>query len=373
MSKNTAPIHKWISARLSNQMEHSLQRWSRTNGVCYIAVMPDAHLAKNVCIGTVIATKNIVYPVAVGGDIGCGILAVGFNDSADRFRDEQVASRLLDELYKAVPQNRHPSRTSCPMLTSDLQNDRLSDSRLEKVKDRDGRVQLGTLGRGNHFLELQYDLDDRLWLMIHSGSRGIGQAIAKHHGADTRRGLHGDSDQAQSYLQDVRWARKYATENRLAMMHTVADIMFRNWGITADYETIVHTDHNHVQVEKHDNQNLFVHRKGAQRLAIGELGLVPGSMGTYSMIVAGKGSKLAMMSCAHGAGRKMSRQEARRKVNTTRFEDSMSHVWFDKRMSAQLVDEAPEAYKDLKAVMRDQRDLVKPVRKLRPLLSFKGH
>ena len=372
MKKKPCSIRKWVSGTFDVDVQQSVQQWSRRTGVSRIAVMPDVHLAKNVCIGTVIATDKVLYPAAVGGDIGCGILAVAMDCDAEAFRAKANAARLLGQLNERVPTNRLAPHRITKRLPSELEDQELSDPRLQKLKLREGCVQLGTLGRGNHFVEFQYDEDDRLWLMIHSGSRGIGQAIAKHHGCEKRKGIAADSDAGQAYFSDMQWARAYARCNRLAMMQSVTEILSSYWNVNPDLDTVVHTDHNHVQVENHSGKPLLVHRKGAQQLPRDELGLVPGSMGSGSFIVSGKGCEAALDSCAHGAGRKMSRQQAKRSVSLSGFEESMQNVWFNHQKTKQLLDEAPQAYKDLDQVMRDQRELVRPVRRLFPLINFKG-
>jgi len=371
------PIKKWVSHRLDPEVSRSIDRASAAPDVQHLAVMPDVHLATDVCIGMVIATQSIVYPAAIGGDIGCGILAIEFDAAGDRFAGQREASELLAGLYRAVPRNRHPVASAPVQLPVELMEWQLSDPRLEKMKLRDARVQLGTLGRGNHFLELQTNESGKLCLMIHSGSRSMGQSITAHHlgSAGTTgqwTGLDSTQAEGERYINDLSWARKYAEHNRLAMLNATLRMLNERWGIDADFESLIHTDHNHVQRETHFGHSWWVHRKGAQRLAEGELGLVPGSMATSSFVVAGRGCQDSLYSCAHGAGRKLSRTEARRKVSTKRLVSQMRHVWFDHRKSGLLRDEAPEAYKDVREVMRSQKELVRIVSERKPILSFKG-
>jgi tRNA-splicing ligase RtcB len=264
-------------------------------------------------------------------------------------------------------------------IPEELRDWKLSDDGLEKLKGRDGKVQLGTLGRGNHFLEFQSDEEGRLWLMIHSGSRAMGQAIAAHHLAGSVSGYSGklsgldcNDPAGQAYLNDMSWARKYGEQNRLAMMNATLEMLSSIWGIEANFQSLIHTDHNHVAREEHFGDHRLVHRKGAQRLEAGQLGIVPGSMGTCSFLVRGRGCAKALNSCSHGAGRKLSRTLARHKISKSRFVGQMKQVWFDHRKSNQLRDEAPEAYKDVREVMRCQRELVRAVAEHVPLLSFKG-
>jgi tRNA-splicing ligase RtcB len=371
------PIKKWVSHRLSPEVDRSINRLANSDDVKYVAVMPDVHLATDVCIGTVVATESIVYPMAIGGDIGCGILSIELDALASRFNDKNEAGKLLDGLYRFVPRNRHPSASAPIQLPAELVDWELTDSKLEKMKVRDARVQLGTLGRGNHFLEFQSNEDGKLCLMIHSGSRSMGQAITAHHLASCEAagkqmiGLDTAKSSGEDYLNDMDWARRYAEHNRLSMLNATLRLL-QKWSIQPDWNSLVHTDHNHVQREIHFGESWLVHRKGAQRLESGELGLVPGSMATSSFVVAGRGCANALSSCSHGAGRKLSRTEAKRKVSSERLVSQMQHVWFDHRKSKLLRDEAPEAYKDVREVMRSQKALVKIVSKRQPILSFKG-
>ena len=372
-----ASIKKWVSHRLTPEVDRSLNRLANLPDVQYVAVMPDVHLATDVCIGAVVATKSLVYPNAVGGDIGCGIVAMKLNTQSDRFVRQTEAANLLDGLYHFVPKNRHSTSSIPSKLPSELMEWQLSDPSLEKLKGRDARVQMGTLGRGNHFLEFQSDEDGNLCLMIHIGSRSIGQAITARHlevneSTSKLLGLDSATAAGEHYLNDMGWARKYAEHNRLEMLRSTLRLLSERWSIEPDWDSLIHTDHNHVQSEMHFGESWLVHRKGAQRLTSGEFGLVPGSMATRSFVVAGRGCAEALNSCSHGAGRRLSRTEARRKVSTKRLVSQMGHVWFDHRKSSLLRDEAPEAYKDVRKVMRSQKELVRIVSDRQPILSFKG-
>ena len=380
MNDFKAPIRKWVSGRLTPEINLAIERLARTRDVHHVAVMPDVHFAGDVCVGTVLATQTILYPAAVGADIGCGILSIGLDETARRFAQSRDAARLLSTLYESVPQNRHRQPISTEAFDSAWAVEPLSHPRLDKQMSRDGRIQLGTLGRGNHFLEFQADQDDRLWLMIHSGSRAMGQAITNHHLANARRngatgrliGLDIHDEAGIAYLHDMNWARRYADANRRAMMNATIEALGRRFGIQADRDSIVHTDHNHVRQEVHFGEHYWVHRKGAQQLDEHAFGLVPGSMGTASYIVAGRGESTSLTSCSHGAGRQLSRGEARRKISVKALQDAMGGVWFDHRHPHSLREEAPAAYKNIRQVMRDQQDLVRIVAEHRPVLSFKG-
>lgn len=238
---------------------------------------------------------------------------------------------------------------------------------------------MGTLGGGNHFVELQSDDDDgRLWLMIHSGSRAMGQAIREHHVSRAAaaggglRALDADTDAGRDYLNDVAWARRYADANRRAMAEAVARCVEAECRAPLLPETLVTCDHNHVAREEHFGHSLLVHRKGAMPAAAGAPGVLPGSMGTLSFHVQGRGCVESLRSSAHGAGRAHSREQARRRVTARDLCRQMGGVWFDYRIAESLRDEAPAAYKDVRAVLRAQHELVRVVRTLRPLLSYKN-
>ena len=373
---STTTYKQWVSHRIDDDVKRSLTNLQRLPDVQHVAVMPDVHLAGPVCIGTVLATEHTVYPDAVGGDIGCGILAIQFDGKAETIRDAPDAAWLLARLIEGVPINRHRTETM-HCLSERLMDYRLSDARLEKLKARDGKVQLGTLGRGNHFIEFLADELDSLWLMIHSGSRAMGQAIKACHLGSTdagRRivGLDVREPEGQAYVHDMKWARQYASANRLAMLSVVVELLNKAWSMKPIMDSLVHTDHNHVQCETHFGKSLWVHRKGAQRVEKNGRGIVPGSMATASFVVTGQGNEDALLSCSHGAGRKLSRVEARRRISRSEFAQQTENIWLDRRKSGSLLDEAPGAYKDIHAVMKTQRKLVIVKKRLTPIINFKG-
>jgi tRNA-splicing ligase RtcB len=214
--------------------------------------------------------------------------------------------------------------------------------------------------------------------MIHSGSRAMGQAIAARHliggiqGRMRLLALDATRGPGQSYLSDAEWARRYAAENRLAMLTAVEGLLGRLFGTTADWNSLIHTDHNHVVRYVDAGRSWWVHRKGAQSAGTDEEGVVPGSMGAPSFHTLGRGCAEALASCSHGAGRRLSRSEARRAVSGKAFARQVGRLWYDHRRVARLLDEAPAVYKDVREVIRAQRELIKVVRQLRPLLSYKG-
>ncbi len=373
-------VAMWVAEPLPAEVRQSLERLASADDVQRVAVMPDVHLAGEVCVGVVVATQHLLYPAAVGNDIGCGMAAIRFDASAGLLADERAATRVLSGLYRHVPSLKHGNATAPNRLPDELAGARLSDARLEKLKPRDGRLQFGTLGRGNHFLELQADCEDQLWLMVHSGSRGIGQAIANFHSAIAQQAsgsralaaLDANSAAGQAYLQDATWAARYAALNRLAMVQAVAELFAAEFRVATVAESLVHADHNHVRREEHGDGLLWVHRKGAQSATADEPGIIPGSMGSASFHVSGRGHAAALCSSSHGAGRALGRAEASRSVGRQRLLREMRGVWFDQRQADRLRDEAPSAYKDIRAVMRAQRELTRIERERRPLLSYKG-
>lgn len=372
-----APIDLWLCEPLPKEAALSLERLRAAPDVQRIAVMPDVHVAGPFCVGTVLATAERIYPPAVGGDIGCGMTALRFDADASVLEDERVARAILAEFSTAIPANKHHSASVPDGLPDGLEQEPLSDPALESVRRREGRYQLGTLGRGNHFVELQADDEERLWLMVHSGSRGIGQAISDLHGRDARPtaaklwSLPADGPGA-AYLHDAAWAERYAAANRLAMARAVGAVLGKTLGIEADWSTLVDSSHNHVRREAHDGIELWVHRKGALPAEEGVAGVIPGSMGTRSFHVVGRGCAAALCSSSHGAGRSRTRTEARQTIGGRQVERELRNVWFDPRMTEALREEAPSAYKEIGKVMKAQRELTRIVRELRPLLAYKG-
>lgn len=371
-------VRQWLTEPLPTLVEKALERLARTDDVCHIAVMPDVHLADEVCIGTVVATTRLIYPDAVGGDIGCGMAAVRFEGEASLLSDERAAAKVLDGLGRAVPTTRHGTRFAVTQLPENLRGVPLSNQRLERLKQRDARIELGTLGRGNHFLEFQTDEEGALWLMVHSGSRLMGQAIRDHHLRNAARAqtglwyLESNAQTGQAYLRDVAWALQYAEANRLAMIQSTARLIEDLFGVIADQSSVFTCHHNHVRQEVHMGAQYWVHRKGAIWAGVGVRGIIPGSMGTASYHVEGRGCEASLQSSSHGAGRVMSRRDAHRSIRMNQLRREMKGVWFDQRHLSQFCDEAPSAYKDIARVMRAQRDLTKIIRIVRPVLSYKA-
>ncbi|HZL34279.1 MAG TPA: RtcB family protein [Tepidisphaeraceae bacterium] len=376
-SLQNAVVHKWLISPPPADVAAAIVRLSRTDDACHIAIMPDVHLARDVCVGIALATRRLIYPQAVGGDIGCGMLALAFDAGRDLLADERHAGRLLGALPRAVPAIRHAHRAGY-RLPQELEAMPLGNAKLQAIRQRDGVVQFATLGRGNHFLEFQADEDDRLWLLIHSGSRAMGQAIREAHLANATRScvglyyLDSHDPRGQAYLNDMEFARAYARQSRRAMANATAALVNDLFGVKSIPESTFDCDHNHVRRETHGGEERWVHRKGASSAAPGEAGIIPGSMGTQTYHVTGRGCPEALCSSSHGAGRAMSREQARRALRPRDLARQLKDVWFDHRLTDALRDEAPSAYKDVRAVMRAQRELTRITRRLRPVLCYKS-
>ncbi len=371
------PMHMWLAGPLPHGVKDALDRLRRTPRVVRMAVMPDVHLASEVCIGTVVATSGMLLPHAVGGDIGCGMAAIAFNRCAGQLKQRRAAEDLLEILHTRVPVMRQ-SRDRVRDRPDSLKDIPLSSPALSRLSEREGRWQLGTIGRGNHFLEFQEDDEAGLWLMVHCGSRAMGQAIAEHHLAralSTPTGVRyfdADSAEGQAYLNDVEWARAYAEWNRRCIVESVEELMQERFNIEVMPDTMITCDHNHVRLEVHYGQAVWVHRKGAIDASVGKAGIIPGSMGSYSYHVTGRGEPQSLCSSSHGAGRAMDRARARHAVNVHELHRQLKGIWFDPRLAGKLCDEAPSAYKNIQEVMVAQRDLTRIVRRLKPVLCHKG-
>jgi len=375
-SQDDAPLTEWCAEPPPADVRRALKRLARAGDVRRVAVMPDVHLSKDVCIGVAAATTTRIYPAAVGDDIGCGMAALGFSCAGDAL-DEAAARALLHGLRERVPTLRHPPGAT-PRLPAELEERPLTETALESEKRRTAPIQLGTLGRGNHFVEFQEDEAGRLWLMVHSGSRSLGQAVRRRHERHAHAGKGGlrwfdaTEDAGRAYLADLDWALDYAEANRRRILDQVVALVAEHLGARPDEDTLVTCTHNHVRRETIDGEELWVHRKGAISARSGEPGIIPGSMGSASFHVEGRGLAAALHSSSHGAGRVMSRTEARQRISLRELERDMRDVWYDTRLAHRLRDEAPAAYKEIGAVMRAQRSLTRIVRRLRPLLSYKG-
>lgn len=379
-TQGTASVHAFLADGLPAGVEQHLARLRQTSGITHIAVMPDVHLAAEFCVGTVIASPSLLFPHAVGGDIGCGMLALQFDADAEALADAQRAGRVLAALQTLCLPRRHHRKTA-HALPAEFAAREFSHPRLTAAaRSEDTRGQLGTLGAGNHFLELQADGQGDLWLMLHTGSRHLGQLVHHHHLAHAHKtptglmAIHADSPAGAAYLADVQAARAYAQANRRALAIAAARALEQTLHITPRLGTLLDIDHNHLQVETHFGQSLFIHRKGATPAHEGQEGLVPGSMASASYHTRGRGKAEALCSSSHGAGRALSRTQARQKVTASALRSQLqaARLWYDARLVRSLIEEAPAAYKNIHDVMHAQGELTAITRMLRPLLLHKS-
>jgi len=342
----------------------------------HVAAMPDVHVSQGVAVGTVFATERTVVPGALGGDLGCGVSARRFAFPAASLGWADL-ERLLATLARRVPVGDAVHRGAGLPLPPELQAASLSTHRLQREWERLAPRHLATLGGGNHFLELDRDAGGDLWLLIHSGSRGIGGAIASHHlrvaeakGEGSLPGLRTDTPEGAACLADIEWACRFARANREALAARAVEVLAEALGCEPEPGVDVH--HNHVAEETHLGRVLLVHRKGAVGLAPGQTGIIPGSMGTASYLVEGRGEPRAFGSCSHGAGRVLTRGEARARIRPAALEHALRRVVFDRGRVHALVEEAPAAYRDIAEVLEDEADLVTPVLRLTPIAVLKG-
>ena len=390
------PVHIFtddIDAQALRQLEHLA---SLPIVHPFVAAMPDVHAGIGATVGSVIPTRGAIIPAAVGVDIGCGMNAVRTTLTASDLPDN--LARLRSSIEAAVPvgfeqhdwskvQGSRQARATRPL------NDRLlriverhpGIAKMLRQFERSWICQAGTLGGGNHFIEICLDEEQRVWVMLHSGSRGIGNAIGRYFIAAAQKDMRRhkiqlpDADLAyvsegstvfDDYVEAVAWAQDYALLNRSEMMRLVLEALAKCAPpFRLDGEAI-NCHHNYIAQETHSNEDLYVTRKGAISARLGEWGIIPGSMGARSFIVRGKGNPQSLCSCSHGAGRSMSRSEAKRRFD--RFDLIAQTTGIECRKDGGVIDEIPAAYKDIDAVMAHQSDLVEVVHTLRQVVCIKG-
>ncbi|MFK7985056.1 MAG: RtcB family protein [Sandaracinaceae bacterium] len=365
----------------------------------HVAVMPDVHLGMGATVGSVIPTVGAIVPAAVGVDIGCGMMAVRTSLDASQLPDG--LDGLRSDIERAVPHGRSSNGgrndrgawRNLPKPVEKSWADTLADG-FERIADKHPRLRkgnlhnhLGTLGTGNHFIELCLDEVDRVWVMLHSGSRGVGNRIGQYFIAMAKRELeragirppdrdlaylHEGSESFDDYVEAVSWAQSFAAENRRLMMKRVVDALRKSDALPSFDAKLeaVECHHNYVAFEHHFGEDVIVTRKGAVRAGKGELGIIPGSMGAKSFIVRGKGEPESFCSCSHGAGRKMSRTAAKKRFTVEDHVKATEGVSCRKDRS--VLDETPGAYKDIDAVMAAQSALVDVVHTLRQVVCVKG-
>lgn len=358
----------------------------------HIAVMPDVHMGKGATVGSVIPTRQAIIPAAVGVDIGCGMNALRLSIKAHDLPDNLRPLRLFIEEAIPVGFNMHKQdrarQSTIIGLSGGLAHILDKHPKINAMQRKPYETwvrQLGTLGGGNHFIELCLDENQDIWIMLHSGSRGIGNVIGNYFIALAQKdmGQHlanlPDKDLAyfsegakhyDDYLNAVEWAQDYAMANRREMMVLLIEALRKKlpkFGVTKE---AINCHHNYVAREDHFGASLLITRKGAIRAGEGELGIIPGSMGTKSYIVRGKGNPQSFCSCSHGAGRRMSRTAAKRQFTVAAVEAQTQGV--ECRKDKGIIDEIPGAYKDIDTVMENQSDLVEVVHTLKQVLCVKG-
>ena len=355
----------------------------------HVAVMPDVHYGKGATVGSVIPTKGAIIPAAVGVDIGCGMIAAHTNLTANDLPDNLLPLRLAIEEAVPVGDASHketPAAIEARWRSNLFQRYWPIEQKHSKIVGKTPPAcQLGTLGGGNHFIEVCIAGDGTVWIMLHSGSRGIGNRIGQYFIAQARREMERlfvrlpDRDLAylaegselfDDYVEAVGWAQDYAAENRKVMMGAVVKALKKQLKRLEADEFIVNCHHNYVEREHHFGHNVWVTRKGAVRARDGEFGIIPGSMGTRSYIVRGKGNLDSFHSCSHGAGRAMSRGEAKRRFTLKDHRAATQGV--ECRKDKGVIDETPGAYKPIEAVIAAQSDLVEVVHELKQVLCVKG-
>ncbi|MGI5137932.1 MULTISPECIES: RtcB family protein [unclassified Streptomyces] len=386
------PIRLWTDpATVEGAAMQQLQNVATLPWIKGLAVMPDVHYGKGATVGSVIAMRDAVCPAAVGVDIGCGMSAVKTSLTANDLPGD--LSRLRSKIEQAIPVGRgmhdepvDPGRFH-GMATSGWDDfwGRFGGV-AEAVKFREERAtkQMGTLGSGNHFVEVCTDTTGAVWLMLHSGSRNIGKELAEHHIGVAQKLPHNqdlvdrdlavfvaDTPQMAAYRNDLYWAQEYAKYNRSLMMALLKDVVrkeFKKAKPTFEQEISCH--HNYVAEERYEGMDLLVTRKGAIRAGSGDFGIIPGSMGTGSYIVKGLGNEKSFNSASHGAGRRMSRNAAKRRFTAQDLEEQTRGV--ECRKDSGVVDEIPGAYKPIEQVIEQQSDLVQVVAKLKQVVCVKG-
>lgn len=395
--KTRVPILSWCNDLEEGALKQAIDLANHPVVVGHIALMSDCHTGFGMPIGGVIACKDAVIPNAVGVDIGCGMGVIQTNLKSNEVTKPQLRL-ILDKIKELIPMGKGYSHKE-PYEDWDyffsLYETTIKGQHQEKTRETASR-NLGTLGGGNHFIEIQVDNNGFIWLMLHSGSRNLGYQIAKYHhniSKTLNKKWHSnipcedlaflpiDSNEGKSYLTDMCFAMEYARLNRDIMMSNVR-LSVKEVFPDVKFDKPINIHHNYASLEHHFGQNLWVHRKGATSAKIGQKGIIPGAMGSYSYIVEGLDNAASLKSCSHGAGRVMSRTQASATLSRAKCDEAMHGiVWdgFKKRKSRKKqedskydLSEAPHAYKDIRSVMEAQQDLVKILVELKTLAVLKG-
>lgn len=388
ISTEKLPIKMWLNDIEGGALEQAKNLANLPFAFKHIAIMPDSHQGYGMPIGGVLATKGVIIPNAVGVDIGCGMCAVKTSLTE---LDTETLKTIMGEIRKVIPLgfNKHKEMQNELLMPIDV-NEFFGEGKLPICYQEfeNARRSLGTLGGGNHFIEIQKGSDGHIWIMIHSGSRNLGKQVADHYNklaiglnkkwhssVDTKQELAFlpiESEEGQSYINEMNYRIDFALANRKLMMDRITDIFLTQFG-KLEIEPMINIAHNYARMENHFGENVMVHRKGATLATEDTIGIIPGSQGTKSYIVKGKGNEESFNSCSHGAGRKMGRKEAERTLN---LEEEVK-ILNDQGILHNIrgvkdLDEAPGAYKDIDIVMENQKDLVDILVELTPLGVIKG-
>jgi tRNA-splicing ligase RtcB len=385
------PIKLWLDDLEPGAFEQARRLANLPFVFRHIALMPDAHQGYGMPIGGVLATQGVVIPNAVGKDIGCGMCAV---QTSLQQIEQDTLKKIMGILRKRIPvgfkhHNTAQDEFFMPAGSAEASLDTL---KIVQGEYKAALKQLGTLGGGNHFIEIQQGSDSRIWLMVHSGSRNLGYQVAHHynklaialnkkwHSAVPEKWqlafLPLDSRKGQDYLQEMQFCVDFALANRRLMMERIQEAFFdviSELGGEVQFGEMINIAHNYAAMEHHFKKNVMIHRKGATKAAVDQLGIIPGSQGTASYIVKGKGEAESFMSCSHGAGRKMGRKQAQRELDLAAEKERLDTIGVIHGIrNTKDLDEAPGAYKDISQVMENQQDLVEIQVELRPLAVIKG-
>jgi len=371
------PIKLWLDNIEPGALQQTINLANLPFVYKHIAIMPDAHQGYGMPIGGVMATDGVVVPNAVGVDIGCGMCAVKtFYTDLTKERLQTIVSKIKEVVPVGFTHQAKKQDGSLMPMLKDFKG-------IVYTEFENALTQLGTLGGGNHFIEIQKGSDGFIWVMIHSGSRNLGYKVAEHYNkvaiifnkrwfSEVKKEvelafLPIETAQANVYLEEMQYCVDFAFANRKLMMDRICDI------IGAPSDQMINIAHNYAKYENHFGKNVIVHRKGATSAVQGEIGIIPGSMGTKSYIVEGLGNKESFMSCSHGAGRKMGRKQAQKELSLVEEIGRMDIQGIIHNIQTEKdLDEAPGAYKDIDSVMENQKDLVRIVVELKPLAVIKG-
>jgi len=382
------PIKMWLKDIEDGAVEQAKHLANLPSVFNHIAIMPDSHVGYGSPIGAVVATRGIIVPNIVGVDIGCGMCAV---KTSLTDIDKEALKKILGEIRKQIPVGFGHHKEAQNELLISPETDygmKLKEYPICSEQYTSALKQIGTLGGGNHFIEIQKGSDGHIWIMIHSGSRNLGKQVADHYNKIAKElnakwfsripgewdlaFLPIDSEEGQSYIREMNYCVEFALSNRKLMMERILNIFSLHTDIQY-FDPIINIAHNYARLENHMGQNVMVHRKGATLADENTIGIVPGSQGTKSYIVKGKGNIESFKSCSHGAGRKMGRKDAERRLNLEEEIKKLDDQGILHGIRGKHdLDEAPGAYKDVQEVMKNQEDLVEILVELSPLAVVKG-